>query len=269
MFLSEINVYPVKSLGGVALQKAEVEERGLRFDRRLMLIDEKNEFLTQREFPKMATVTLEIDGSGFIASNHASKISIPHAPDTKETLKVKIWNSRVTALVYSDKINKWFSEFLSSNCRLVFMPEESRRTINPFYAVRKFKDTVSFADGYPFLLIGENSLFDLNEKLEKPLPMDRFRPNFVIKNSEAFAEDNWKKIRIGDTVFHVVKPCARCVMTTIEQSKGEKDGQEPLRTLSKYRAKNGKVLFGQNLIAENPGGVLKIGDWVEVLETKN
>ena len=266
MFLSEINIYPVKSLGGISLQSSQVEERGLRFDRRLMLVDQKKEFLTQREYPKMATIDLKLAEDSLIASYFGNEISIPFEANSQEKATVKIWNSRVKAEFYGDEVNEWFSHLLKIKCRLVSMPEDTKRKVNPFYAVRKFKDTVSFADGYPFLLIGENSLADLNEKLEKPVPMNRFRPNLVVKDSEAFAEDNWKKIRIGNTIFHVVKPCARCVMTTIEQSTGEKNGNEPLKTLAKYRTKKGKVLFGQNLIAENTGGILKIGDKIEILE---
>lgn len=269
MILSEINIYPVKSLAGIGLQDSQVEERGLQFDRRLMLVDENNEFLTQRVYPKMATITLKIVEDGLIASNSGDEIAIPLEPDSEEKATVKIWKNRVKAVFYGNEINEWFSRRLEMKCRLVVMPENTKRKVNPFYAVRKFKDIVSFADGYPFLLIGENSLVDLNEKLEKKLPMNRFRPNLVVKDSEVFAEDNWKKIKIGNTIFHVVKPCGRCVMTTIEQSTGEKNGNEPLKTLAKYRNKNGKVLFGQNLIAENTGEILKVGDKVEILETKN
>lgn len=269
MFLSEINVYPVKSLGGISLQSSQVKERGLQLDRRLMLVDEKKEFLTQRDYPKMATINLKIAEDGLIVSNSGNEILIPFEADSQEKATVKVWSSRVKAEFYSNEINEWFSNLLKIKCRLVSMPKDTKRKVNPFYAVRKFKDTVSFADGYPFLLIGENSLADLNEKLEKPVPMNRFRPNLVVKDSEAFAEDNWKKIRIGNTIFHVVKPCSRCIITTIEQSTGEKNGSEPLKTLAKYRTKNGKVLFGQNLIAENPGGFLKTGDKIEILEIKN
>lgn len=269
MFLSEINVYPVKSLGGISLQSSQVKERGLQFDRRLMLVDEERKFLTQREYPKMATINLKIAEDGLIASNSGNEILFPFEADSQEKATVKVWNSRVKAEFYGDEINEWFSNLLNIKCRLVSMPEDTKRKVNPFYAVRKFKDTVSFADGYPFLLIGENSLADLNKKLETPVPMNRFRPNLVVKDSGAFAEDNWKKIKIGNTIFDVVKPCARCVITTIEQSTGEKNGNEPLKTLAKYRTKNGKVLFGQNLIAENTGEILKSGDKIEILETKN
>jgi MOSC domain-containing protein len=133
-------------------------------------------------------------------------------------------------------------------------------------------DHVSFADAYPFLVIGENSLADLNARLDEALPMNRFRPNFVAADSEGFAEDSWKKIKIGETIFHVVKPCARCVMTTIEQTTGEKDGKEPLKTLADFRipkrSVKKKILFGQNLIAERAGEILRVGDKIEVLETK-
>jgi uncharacterized protein YcbX len=151
------------------------------------------------------------------------------------------------------------------------MPDETRRKVNYFYAVRK-DDHVSFADGYPFLLIGENSLEDLNRRLERKVPMNRFRPNFVVSGSAAFAEDEWKRIKIGAGEFHVVKPCARCVITTVDQATGEKQGVEPLKTLASYRIPKRsikkKILFGQNLIAENEGEVLRVGDQVEIFESK-
>jgi uncharacterized protein YcbX len=140
--------------------------------------------------------------------------------------------------------------------------------VNPFYAVRKFRDTVSFADGYPFLLIGEASLADLNSRLSEPVPMNRFRPNFVVSGSEPFEEDTWKRIRIGSNEFHIVKPCARCVLTTVDQTTGQKTGKEPLKTLSEYRNRNGNVLFGQNLIAETAGGTVQVGDEIEVLKRR-
>lgn len=269
MKISEINIYPVKSLKGISLEDSSVEDRGLQFDRRWMLIDENNQFLTQREFPRMALIEVSVDAESLTVSANGGSLRIAFDALTEKTASAKIWSSRVKSSVYKDEINQWFSDVLQTNCRLVAMPANVKRKVNPFYAVRKFRDTVSYADGYPFLLIGENSLNDLNEKLENPVPMNRFRPNFVVSETDAFAEDNWKKIKIGETIFHVVKPCARCVITTIDQQTGAKDGKEPLRTLAKYRTKNGKVLFGQNLIAEKAGGFVKVGDKVEVLETKN
>ena len=269
MILSEINIYPIKSLGGISLKSSIVENRGLQFDRRWLLVDEKNQFLTQREFPKMATIGLEILKDCLRVSAEGKMLEVSFEPKTNKSASVKIWSSRCRARIYESEINQWFSDVLQTNCKLVLMPEESKRKVNYFYAVHR-DDVVSFADGYPFLLIGENSLNDLNERLETSVPMNRFRPNLVVSGSEAFAEDEWKKIKIGDATFHVVKPCARCVITTIDQAQGEKTGVEPLKTLAKYRipkrSVKKKILFGQNLIAENAGAVLNAGDKVEVLE---
>lgn len=271
MQLSEINIYPVKSLAGISLAESKIERRGLEFDRRWLLVDENNKFLTQREFPKMATVKTEILDDGLRVSNGKNILTIPSEPLAGETKTVKIWSNRCKAKLYEDAINEWFSDVLETNCRLAVMPEETRRKVNYFYAVEK-DDHVSFADAYPFMLIGENSLADLNSRLDEDLPMNRFRPNLVVAGSEGFAEDAWKKIKIGETVFHVVKPCARCVMTTIDQERGEKDGKEPLKTLAAFRipkrSVKRKILFGQNLIAEKAGAILRVGDPVEVLETK-
>ncbi len=272
MYLSEINIYPIKSLGGVSLKGSVIEGRGLKFDRRWMLVDESNKFLTQREFPQMAIVKVEIAKENLRVTFDSSKKSIPFAPETNETTSVKIWSSRCRAKIYDDETNEWFSEVLQTKCRLALMPEETRRRVSYFYAAHK-GDVVSFADGYPFLIIGESSLDDLNSKLENPVPMNRFRPNFVVSGSEAFAEDDWKLIKIGDAIFHVVKPCARCVMTTIDQKSGEKQGSEPLKTLAKFRIPKRsikkKILFGQNLIAENAGATVKVGNKIEVLEFSN
>ena len=267
MNISELSIYPIKSLKGIPLEAALVEDRGLKYDRRWMLVDENWQFITQREVPKMATVKVEVGESGLAVSANGREFPVPLEPGTGETENVKVWNSTVKSEFYSDEVNSWFSEVLGVSCRLVAMPETSKRIVSPDYAVRRFEDTVSFADGYPFLLIGEGSLADLNSRLETPVPMNRFRPNFVVKGSEPFEEDSWKRVRIGATEFHIVKPCARCVITTVDQSSGKK-GKEPLATLSQYRNRNGNVMFGQNLIAESAGGTVRLGDEVEVLERK-
>lgn len=271
MYLSEINIYPIKSLAGISLESSKIERRGLEFDRRWLLIDEKNKFLTQREFPKMATIKPEILNDGLRVSCGEDELLIPFEPRTGATETVKIWSNRCKAKIYESEVNEWFSDVLQTNCKLAVMPEETRRKVDYFYKVNN-DDHVSFADAYPFLLIGENSLADLNSRLKANLPMNRFRPNFVVTDSEGFAEDSWKKIKIGENIFHVVKPCARCVMTTIEQTTGEKQGVEPLKTLASFRVPKRsvkkKILFGQNLIAENAGDVLRVGDKIEVLETK-
>lgn len=272
MYISEINIYPIKSLGGIALENSTVENKGLRFDRRWLLIDEKNEFLTQRNFARMATLATGIIDDKLCVSNGANNIEIPFSPTIEHSATVKIWSSRVRARIYETEINDWFADALQTDCRLAVMPEESKRKVSYFYAVHK-EDVVSFADAYPFLLTGENSLKDLNDKLDKKIPMNRFRPNFVVAGSDAFAEDVWKKIKIGATVFHVVKPCARCVVTTIDQTSGVSGGSEPLKTLATYRipkrSVKKKIMFGQNLIAETSGAPIKIGDKVEIIDWKS
>ncbi|MDQ2747542.1 MAG: MOSC domain-containing protein [Acidobacteriota bacterium] len=272
MKLSEINIYPIKSLGGISLKNSIVENRGLKYDRRWMLVDVNNKFLTQREFPKMAAVGVEITKSGLSVSTDDKSLEIPFEVDSDDTKVVKIWSSRCRAKIYEKSINDWFSDVLQTDCRLALMPEETTRKVNYFYAVHK-DDAVSFADGYPILIANEESLADLNSRLESPVPMNRFRPNLVVSGADAFAEDGWKQIKIGGAVFHVVKPCGRCVITTIDQMRGEKQGTEPLKTLADYRiprrSTKKKILFGQNLIAENVGEVLKIGDEMEVIETKS
>lgn len=274
MQISEINIYPIKSLGGISLNEAVVEEKGLKYDRRWMLVDDNGRFFTQREFPQMATLKVSLESNDLKISNGNDSLLIPFSENEDgEEIEVVVWNSKLTARTAKNDINEWFSDALQTNCRLVQMNKNSKRPVNPNYAVHTDQDTVSFADGYPFLLIGESSLDDLNSRLENPLPMNRFRPNFVVKGADPFAEDNWKKIKIGNEIFYIVKPCERCVMTTVNQDKGVSEGKEPLKTLATYRLvkKDGesKILFGQNLIAEKAGETIKIGDKVEILETKN
>ena len=272
MKIKEIIVYPVKSLGGIQLNGSIIKDKGLEFDRRWLLVNEKNEFLTQRSFGLLATLKVEIGADGLLISNQKSQIEIPLQPSTNAAATVKIWSSRVRANFYGDAVNDWFSDVLGVNCRLVLMPETANRKVNYFYAVNK-ENTVSFADAMPYLLAGENSLNDLNGKLDAPVPMNRFRPNFVVSGSAPFAEDDWKRIKIGATIFRVVKPCARCNVTTIDQTNGKSTGVEPLKTLATFRipkrSVKRKVLFGQYLIAENPGNEIRVGDAVEVLETKS
>jgi uncharacterized protein len=173
---------------------------------------------------------------------------------------VQVWSSRVAALVH-DAGSAWLSDALGRRCQLVYMPDDVERAVNPLRG--RPGDVVSFADGYPFLLIGQGSLDDLNGRMSAPLPMIRFRPNLVVEGAAAFAEDGWPRVRIGAVTFRNVKPCDRCVMTTVDPETGNK-GAEPLRTLATYRAWGGAVWFGVNLIAENTG-TLRVGDAVEAL----
>ncbi len=266
--LSEIYVYPVKSLGGIKLNSTEVQLRGLKFDRRWMIVDENNVFLTQRRIPSMALIRTEITGNRIKLTHKSKNISSLHLTDSsysgKQTL-VRIFNNNVLAHFVSEDADKWLTETLGIKCRLVFMSGSDIRHINPKYA--KQNETVSFADGFPFLIIGQPSMDLLNSKLPEKISVNRFRPNFVFEGGKPHDEDNWKKIKIGEINFEVVKPCARCVITTVNQNNGRK-GKEPLATLSLYRKVGNKILFGQNMIAGNTGTV-SINDIIQVLESKN
>lgn len=265
MHLSEIWIYPVKSLGGIRLSQAQVEERGLKYDRRWMVVDEQGVFLTQRTFTQMALLDVSLAPEGLIISHRTDKenrILVPYIPFSSEALQVTVWDDQVEALTVSDEVDAWLSEQLDKKVRLVMMPETTLRKADPRYAHNG--ETVSFADGFPFLLISEASLDDLNGRLESPIIMRRFRPNLVISGATAFEEDSWRSIRIASTDFEIVKPCARCILTTIDPETGVR-GPEPLKTLSSYRRVNNKVLFGQNLVAAQ-NGLIREGDEVVVLQ---
>lgn len=249
LILSEINIYPIKSLGGIRLKSAKVLEKGLEHDRRWMLMDDDHEFMTQRIYPKMALFKLSMVNDQFSITHKGNSIVLPFTHSVIDApIKAKIWDDVVDVFEVSETYSAWFSEQLQINCRLVAFPEKNPRLVDERYQVNH--EHVSLADAYPFLLIGEQSLADLNSRLKEPVPMNRFRPNFVFRGGDPFAEDRWKKFSIGKSKFAAVKPCARCVLTTVNQDTGEK-GIEPLLTLSQYRKKENKVLFGQNIIALN------------------
>ena len=260
--LSGIFIYPIKSMGGIALTESAVERRGFRYDRRWMLVDATGNVLTQRTHPRMALIAVSITTDGLRCTAPASDpLTIPFVPSSDRSIMVTVWQSTCAAQLVSAAADAWFSAYLGSACQLVYMPATTARAVNPDYA--KDGDIVSFADGFPFLLIGTASLVDLNQRLAQPLPMNRFRPNLVITGATAFAEDRWQTIRIGTLVFHIVKPCGRCVITTTDQATGAVSGPEPLRTLATYRTVNHNVLFGQNVLGP-AGGTLHVGDVVTV-----
>lgn len=258
--ISGLFIYPIKSLGGIELSSSEITQRGLKHDRRWMLVNEENEFLTQRTFPQMALLKTSIDGDLLVVFHSAEpddSISFPLQPAPKETVTVKVWDDYCNAQYAEDEVNAWFSKKLGIACKAVFMPDDSERKLDPAYA-HSDEDITGFADGYPILLISQASLDDLNEKLEVPVPMDRFRPNIVIEDTEPFAEDGMKQFSINDTIFYGVKLCRRCILTTTDQQTAER-GKEPLKTLASYRTINNKVCFGQNVISSG-NGIIRTGD---------
>jgi MOSC domain-containing protein len=257
--LSSLHIYPVKGLGAIELAEAEVTPRGLRHDRRFMVVDPSGEFFTQRDFPKMATVWTEIEGATLsLAAPDAGEIELEAEPDDGAPIRVRVWNSSgVEAIAPSAEADAWLSDYLDTRCRLVYMPDHSRRATNPNYGGEHI---VSFADGYPFLFTNEASLADLNVRLSHPVPMNRFRPNLVVKGAPSYAEDGWKELAVGGVRFRMVKPCGRCQVTTTDQTTGEVMGPEPLSVLSTYRSDpTFGALFGMNAVALSEGTV-RVGD---------
>ncbi len=268
LILTNLYIYPIKSLGGIAVDSAVVTSRGLQYDRRWMLIDDNNQALTQRQFPQMALLQVALLEEGLTVhhkNNPAVTVSVPY-PLTQSagTVTVQIWDDICEAQLASNAINNWFSKALQINCRLVYMPETTTRMVDKNYAANQ--EITSFSDGYPLLIIGQSSLDELNTRLTKPLPMNRFRPNIVFTGGEAFKEDAFDEFTINGIQFFGVKLCARCVVTTINQDDAGK-GKEPLKTLSTYRMKHSKIYFGQNLLHRGTG-VISVGDAIHIQKLK-
>jgi uncharacterized protein YcbX len=262
MHLSEINVYPVKSCAGISLPAVELDRFGPVGDRRWMLVSEGGGFMSQRETPGMALIRVAQSAAGITLARGDSTIDIEEPGAGGLLLQVRIWEDRVAARDGGDAAAAWVSDQLGVSCRLVFMPEETVRRVDGAWA--SAGETVGFADGFPVLLISQASLDDLNSRLPEPVPMNRFRPNLVVTGCEPFAEDGWRRIRIGTMLFDVAKPCSRCVVPSIIQETAARDPHIN-RTLAGFRRREGQVFFGQNLLYRELGS-LAVGDMLEVLE---
>ena len=262
MQLKAVFIYPVKSLAGISMTEAVVQTRGLQWDRRWMLTDMSGKFITQREYPRLALLQPEIQNSGMtIRHKTDTQLSIRIPLEQQNDLRpVSIWGDQTLGMLMDPFVNEFFSDFLGFPCQMVYMTDSVHRKVDPGYD--RGNNVVSYADGYPYLVLSEASLEDLNSRLDHPVPMDRFRPNFVISGTEPYAEDNFYRLRIGTVDFDAVKKCARCILPTIDQQTGLM-GKEPLRTLSEYRREDNKVKFGMNLCLGDPGqvgSVVRVGD---------
>lgn len=263
--LVQINVYPLKSARGIALEAAELDDFGIRRDRRWMVVDPDGRMVTQREEPRLALIVPELASDRLVLSAPGvGELTLPVTGEDGPRAEVKVWRDNVAGAVVQEAATAWISEYLGAPRRIVYMPDAAFRPIDGRYSPPGRQ--VSFADGFPFLLISAEALDELNARLASPVPMDRFRPNLVVRGAGPHAEDGWRRIQVGDVAFDVVKPCARCVITTTDQATGAR-GQEPLRTLATYRNRGGKVLFGQNLIHAGPG-TIRLGDPVSVVEAR-
>jgi len=259
----------MKAARAVDLDESLVEPWGLAGDRRWLLVDEDGRFVSQREEPSLARVVVTY-GPGAISVSAAGFPARPVAvPATSDAtmLKVTVWGSTVLAAAAGPAGDAWFSAYLGRPVRLVYLDDPTRRAVDPEFG--RDGDVVSFADGYPLLLTSTASLDELGRWLSKdgaqPVPMTRFRPNAVVTGAPPWAEDHWRRIRIGAVEFRVVKPCGRCVVTTTDQITGEV-GSQPLKMLGRRRRFGKQLVFGQNMIPDGPG-LIRAGDLVEVLET--
>ena len=259
--LSGVYVYPIKSCGGISRRSADLEATGLRYDRRWLLVDEAGKFMSQRRHPRMALISPRITPDRLVVSAPGMPdLEVPLGGEHQGRIDVEVWGDAQRGAPVGGHADRWFARFLDFPCRLVRKPDDDVRPLDSAYA--RDGDQVSFADGFPLLLISEASLQELNGRLESPVSMNRFRPNLVVRGCGPYAEDGWGEMRVGDAVFRVAEPCPRCAITTVNQDSGER-GKEPLRTLATYRKAGGEVWFGRNLIHTSPGTV-SVGDPVRV-----
>ncbi len=260
MNVSAINVYPIKSLRGSALEQARVCSYGLEHDRRWMLVNPASQMITQRECPLLATLTPQVEAAGLrVTATGGREIVVPHDTGswTDDEVVVDVWGHSYVGVAAVAAINQALSEVISMDCRLLSIRADVFRT----------KRDVAFHDDAPILIISESSLAELNRRLAVPVTMNRFRPSMVVRDAAPFDEDGWQRIAIGDAVFSAVKACQRCVTTTIDQATGTPRGPEPLATLAKFRRKGDGVAFGQYYRPEQDAAIIRLGDAVTVLGT--
>lgn len=260
--VSGLFVYPIKGVGGIEVASAHVTPLGFEYDRRFLLIDARGKFITQREHPSLALVTTSIDGDTLqVQAPGASLLKLPLRPDGPVDRVGEVWGTRSRAVHAGQTAADYFSTYLGAPVELLFMPESEGREVDRDYAKRG--ERVSFADGFPYHLATEESLSDLNARLDPGVRMNRFRPNIVVRGAPPWSEDAWTNISIGGVVFESVKPCQRCPVTTVNQETGTQ-GKDPLATLATFRARSNKVYFGWNLLAHGEGEV-RAGDRVSLL----
>jgi uncharacterized protein YcbX len=262
--VASVHVYPIKSCRGLDLTAVRFDPLGPLYDRRFMLVGEDGAFLSQRSVPKLAVIAPRLGPTALVVSApNMPQLKVAMSQRDARRIEVKIWEHTGPAEDAGESAADWFSSFLERPCRLVRWADDQLRRVDRRYA--RTDAATSFNDGYPVLLTSEASLAELNKRLRQPVPMNRFRPNVVVRDLEPFAEDSWRKIRIGEVELDVVKPCGRCATVTVDQLTGVA-GAEPLATLATFRKDGNKVLFGQNCVHLNLGSI-RAGDPVEVLES--
>ncbi len=269
--ISQLFIYPIKSLRGISLSSSMVTDRGLQYDRRWMLVDENNSFLTLREYPKMTLLKVELKKDGLriqSLENIGSDLNIPFHAVEDDLERVTIWNATVEAKRVGKEADKWFSEMIGGHCKLVFMPESSMRPVDTTSGYAPKEKFTSFADAYPFLMLGEASIDDLNSRMKMPQSINRFRPNIVFSGGDPYQEDMIEDFTIGDIQFTGLENCARCPIPTIDPETGVfNTDKEPIRTLSKFRLRNKNIEFGRNVVHKGTG-IIAVDDEIVLTEKK-
>lgn len=263
--LTEISIYPIKSIQGNQVNNAYVERQGIVNDRRFLIADLDGKMVTARKHPNLVRVTSQIIDSTFLLSYRGQdELILDKDTFNLNSTPATVWNDTFNAYTTSSLANQWFSDIVGKPVQLLYLGDVSNRWRE------KLATEVSFADGYPLLIISQASLEELNQRSPQQHKMAQFRPNLVVSGSEPFIEDSWKKIKIGEVVFELRKPCQRCILTTVDSDNGQFDSnKEPLNTLLKFRAdENGEVYFGQNMVALNEG-MINVDDEIEVIEYKS
>jgi len=260
--VSGLFVYPVKGCRGIAHDRVPIDRSGLLHDRRWLVVDQQASFLTQRTHPRLALIEPRIERDALVLSSEGrGAVSVPLSAGL-ERRRVRIWKDEVEAIAVDADASRWIGDLLDAEVSLVRMPPDVVRAVKPAYG--QPGDRLAFADAFPLLVATEASLSDLDGRLDRPLPMDRFRPNIVVRGGVPWMEDAWRRVRVGDVPLRLVKGCDRCVVTTTDQRTGERE-VEPLRTLATVRKRDGKVYFGMNAVPE-ARGILTVGEPVTVLD---
>lgn len=261
--ISQLLIYPIKSLRGISLSRAMVTDRGFLHDRSWMLVDDKNKFLTLREFPKMALLQpiLEKESLRIQSLEHQIEdLIIPFYAHEKTNAKVTIWNATCDAIRVGAKADQWFGEILNTQCKLVFMPESSVRPVDTTSGFAPEGKHTSFADAYPFMMLSEASMEDLNSRLSSPVSVSRFRPNIVFSGGYPYQEDKIEDFTINQIRFTGLEDCARCQIPNVDPETGViSQDKEPLKTLASYRKQERNINFGRNVVHTGTG-ILTVGD---------
>lgn len=262
MNISALNIYPLKSARGVSLNSMQLNSMGPECDRRWMVVDQNNVFVTQRKVPKMCLINVALTTDGILLSSEGLAPCLVNTPDSGQLLTSMVWGTEVQGIDCGDEVSQWLSSFLSKNCRLIYMAEDFNRAVDPDYALKQ--ERVGFADGFPLLVATQASLEDFNSKLGYKIGMNRFRPNIVISGTAPYAEDEWQVIVIGDIELSLVKPCSRCIMPSVNPDTASKE-MAVNETLQAHRRRGRDTFFGQNAVYDRLG-TIKVGDDVRIIK---